>query len=39
MKKAMAQYASATLTASARVFATVLKPFANSPEIPQELRK
>lgn len=39
MKKNIARFASKTLTASARLFSTVLKPFAHSPEIPKELRK
>ncbi|WP_128083514.1 cyclic lactone autoinducer peptide [Paenibacillus sp. DMB5] len=39
MKKTIARYASKTLASSARLFSTVLKPFAHSPEAPQELRK
>jgi hypothetical protein len=39
MKKTLARYASNILGTSAVVFATVLKPFAYSPEIPKELRK
>lgn len=39
MKKTLARSASKLLTSSARVFSTVLKPFAYSPEAPKELRK
>jgi hypothetical protein len=39
MKKNLARYASNILGTSATVFATILKPFAHSPEIPKELRK
>lgn len=39
MKKFLARYASSALAASAVVFATILKPYIHSPEIPQELRK
>lgn len=39
MKKTIARYASKTLTSSARLFSTALKPFIHSPEAPKELRK
>ncbi|WP_310550172.1 cyclic lactone autoinducer peptide [Paenibacillus glufosinatiresistens] len=39
MKKTLAKYTSKALAATAKSFATVLKPFYHSPEIPQELRK
>ena len=39
MKKFLARYASSALAASAVVFATILKPYIHSPEIPKELRK
>lgn len=39
MKKLLARYASSALAASAVVFATILKPYIHSPEIPKELRK
>lgn len=35
MKKNLARYASNLLGISAVVFATILKPLANSPEIPK----
>ncbi|MEK4261564.1 MULTISPECIES: cyclic lactone autoinducer peptide [Paenibacillus] len=39
MKKTIARYASNALATSAHVFATILKPYMHSPEIPKELRK
>jgi len=39
MKKLVAKYSSAVLTALAVLFVAVFKPFAHSPEIPQELKK
>lgn len=39
MKKNIARLTSKTLTSSARLFATMLKPWLHSPEVPKELRK
>ncbi|WP_150270810.1 cyclic lactone autoinducer peptide [Paenibacillus tepidiphilus] len=39
MKKSISRTASKMLTSSARFFSTVLKPFAYSPQAPEELRK
>lgn len=39
MKKTFAKKTSSALAASARIFATVLKPLYHSPELPKELRK
>jgi len=39
MNKKVAKHASAALTASARLFASIMKPAFHSPEAPKELRK
>ncbi|MEK5255924.1 MULTISPECIES: cyclic lactone autoinducer peptide [Paenibacillus] len=39
MKKTLARVASSALGMSALVFATIIKPYIHSPEIPKELRK
>lgn len=39
MKKTLARVASSTLAMSAMIFATIVKPYIHSPDIPKELRK